>query len=253
MCAKVAFPITRIATRRPARATRSLRASAPPDFSCCSNKASASAELWLRSKRLWYGSMPCERSVCSFCRRCSSCSLRSASIPRKSKCWLEDVERAALHWPIRPERISGRLQPPGDRVDGATTAANAAHDALHAVAGVDRQPGYFGRSQQRSSVGRVGVLAGLQPPGQLRRVPDVLPERNDTCQRVIACRIEETEGEGGGSWDIVERRLGRRRGGPEGVGSAAGGPPVGAGFELDRHRRLGGHLAHGGDDQPLPA
>src|SRR6059058_1459487 len=99
--------------------------------------------------------MPCKRRACSFWRRCSSCSDRSASIPRKSKWWLEDVEGAGLHGPIRTKRIILRLQTPVDGVEGATTATDAAHDAVAAVPGVDGESGDLCRPQKRPPVGRV--------------------------------------------------------------------------------------------------
>src|SRR2546429_5826926 len=102
--------------------------------------------------------MPCKRRACSFWRRCSSCSDRSASIPRKSKWWLEDVEGAGLHRAIGTERILSWLQPASDRIDGPATTADAAHDAVTAVAGIDGHPRYLGRAQERSAIRRVGVL-----------------------------------------------------------------------------------------------
>src|SRR6202158_6238139 len=216
MWAKVASPITRMATSRPARPTRLLRASAPPDFSACSKSASASTELWVRSKRLWYGSMPCERSVVSFWRRCSSCSVRSPSIPRKSKgSWrltrLEHVEGAAFHRSVGPKWIVGRLELAGDGVNRPTAAADAAHDAVSAVAGVDGEPRDACWTEEWPSIGRVRVLAGLQPPLQPRGRPHVLPEGGDAGQRVIAAWIEKTEGKRRGRRHIVDRRIG---GGP---------------------------------------
>src|SRR5437667_12252879 len=101
--------------------------------------------------------MPCKRRACSFWRRCSSCSDRSASIPRKSKWWLEDVEGAGLHDAIRTKRVILRLQTPLDGVEGAATATDAAHDAVAAISGIDGQAGYFGRPQKWPPIGRVGV------------------------------------------------------------------------------------------------
>src|ERR1700737_2024971 len=211
MWAKGAFPIPRMATNRPASATRSLRASAPPDFSACSNSASASAELCVRSKRLWYGSMPCERSVVTLLRGFRSCSVRSPSIPRKSKgSWrltrLEHVEGAAFHRSVGPEWIVGRPELAGDRVNGPPPAADAAHDAVTAVTGVDGEPRDACWSQEWPVIGRVGVLAGLQPPLQTRGRPHVIPERDDARQRVIAGWIEKAEGKRRGRRYVIDRR-----------------------------------------------
>src|SRR5256885_10665581 len=147
--------------------------------------------------------MPCKRRACSFWRRCSSCSDRSASIPRKSKWWLEDVEGAGLHGPIRTKRIILRLQTAVNGVEGATTATDAAHDAVAAVPGVDSESGDLCRSQKRPPIGRVCVLAGLQPPLQSRRGPDLLPERHDPGQRVIAAWVEQPEGKVVGCRDVT--------------------------------------------------
>src|SRR5256885_6182521 len=129
-------------------------------------------------------------------------------MPRRSNWWLEDVEGAGLHGAIGTEGILSRLQAPGDGIDGPAATADAAHDAVTAVAGVDRQPGYLRWSQQRSTIGRVGVLTGLQPPLQARRGPDLFPEGNDARQCMIAGRVEQTKGEGRRGGDVVERRLG---------------------------------------------
>src|ERR1700674_1623149 len=276
MWAKAAFPITRMATNRPARATRSLRASASPDFSTCSNSASASAHLCVPSTRLWYGSMPWEGSVCSFWRRCSSCRGPSPSIPRKSKgSWrltrLEHVEGAAFHWSVGTEWIVGRPELAGDCVNGPTAAADAAHDAVTAVTGVDGEARDACWSQEWPSIGRVGVLAGLQPPLQPRGRPHVVPEGDDARQRMIAGWIEKAEGKRRGRRYVVERRLGGGRGPPrpvpphgggrlgggrrrpERVRSSAGGSPVRPGFEVDRHRRVRGHRRHIRQDEFLSA
>src|SRR5256885_870774 len=154
-------------------------------------------------------------------------------MPRRSNWWLEDVEGAGLHGAIGTEGILSRLQAPGDGIDGPAAAADAAHDAVTAVAGVDRQPGYLGRSQQWSTIGRVGVLTGLQPPLQARRGPDLFPEGNDTRQCMIAGRVEQTKGERRRGGDVVEWRLGGSRRRPERVSAASSGAPGSSGRDCD--------------------
>ena len=124
---------------------------------------------------------------------------------------------------------------------------------MTAVARVDRQPGYLGGAQERSAIRRVGVLTRLQPPLQARRRPDLFPEGNDTRQRVVARRIEESKGESRRGRDVVQRRLGGCRSGPERVGARPGRPPVRASLELDRHRSVRRYLRHLGQDQLLSA
>src|SRR5256885_9145059 len=154
-------------------------------------------------------------------------------MPRRSNWWLEDVEGAGLHGAIGTEGILSRLQAPGDGIDGPAAAADAAHDAVTTVAGVDRQPRYLGRSQQWSTIGRVGVLARLQPPLQARRGPDLFPEGNDARQCMIAGRVEQAKGEGRRGGDVVERGLGGGRGRPGGGGAVSPGSPAGGGFQTD--------------------
>src|SRR5437667_5076429 len=120
-------------------------------------------------------------------------------MPRKSKRWaaatrLENVEGARLHRTIGPEWVVLGPQRAGDGIDRPPAATDAAHDAVPAVAGVHGQSRDRSRSQQRPPIRGVGVLAGLEPPLQPRRPPDLLPEGNDARQRVVTPRIEQPEG-----------------------------------------------------------